>query len=58
MRVHINTDQACKATLEFVPGEQPYIHFYAEHNALIGFIDDKDVAKLTRMVESLTKRPL
>lgn len=51
-----------KVTLEFVPGERPYIHLDAQdignYSRITGFVEDKDVAKLQRMVNSLKVDPI
>lgn len=55
--IRINTDQAVRVMLEFVPGEMAYIHFDAQDlddfDRVSGFIDDKDIPKLGRFVESI-----
>lgn len=54
--IKVNTDQAIKLTIEFVPGPRPYIWIggnVAGFQNVSGFIDDKDRAKLKRMAASL-----
>lgn len=59
-KIIVNTNQAAKVTLEFVPGSRPYIHVDAQYltgyDRVTGFIDDKDVEKFKRMVNSLKIR--
>ena len=54
--ITVNTDQAVKLTIEFVPGHKPYIWIGGNVSGFTnvsGYIDDKDKRKLRRMVESL-----
>ena len=54
--IKVNTDQAIKLTIEFVPGPKPYIWVGGDvhgFNSVSGYIDDKDRKKLKHMAESL-----
>lgn len=54
--ITVNTDQAVKLIIEFVPGPKPYIWVGGNvrgFDSVSGFIDDKDKRKLQRMARSL-----